>query len=113
MLKADNDRDIYLVFEHMETDLHSTIRAGILQDIHMQCRSRDANPRCVPNRRPPARVHAPRRYITWQSLNALQYMHSADLLHRDMKPSNLLLNSDCLMKARARARHAAARVQAR
>jgi mitogen-activated protein kinase 15 len=73
VLKADNDRDIYLVFEHMETDLHSTIRAGILQDIHMQ-------------------------YITWQSLNALQYMHSADLLHRDMKPSNLLLNSDCLMK---------------
>ena len=25
-------------------------------------------------------------------------MHSAKLLHRDMKPSNLLLNSDCLMK---------------
>jgi mitogen-activated protein kinase 15 len=25
-------------------------------------------------------------------------MHSASLLHRDMKPSNLLLNSDCLMK---------------
>jgi len=25
-------------------------------------------------------------------------MHSAQLLHRDMKPSNLLLNSDCLMK---------------
>ena len=25
-------------------------------------------------------------------------MHSAELLHRDMKPSNLLLNSDCLMK---------------
>jgi len=34
----------------------------------------------------------------WQSLKALKYMHSAELLHRDMKPSNLLLNSDCLMK---------------
>ena len=39
-----------------------------------------------------------RRYIIWQSLKALKYMHSAELLHRDMKPSNLLLNSDCLMK---------------
>jgi len=73
VLKADNDRDIYLVFEFMETDLHAAIRANILQDIHKQ-------------------------YIMWQSLKALKYMHSAKLLHRDMKPSNLLLNSDCLMK---------------
>ena len=29
----------------------------------------------------------------------LFYMHSAALVHRDMKPANLLLNSDCLMKA--------------
>jgi len=72
-LKADNDRDIYLVFEIMETDLHAAIRANILQDIHKQ-------------------------YIIWQTLKALKYMHSADVLHRDMKPSNLLLNSDCLMK---------------
>ena len=34
----------------------------------------------------------------WQTLKALKFMHSANLLHRDMKPSNLLLNSDCLMK---------------
>ena len=73
VLRADNDRDIYLVFEYMETDLHAAIRANILQDIHKQ-------------------------YILWQTLKALKYMHSAELLHRDMKPSNLLLNSDCLMK---------------
>ena len=64
---------IYFVFEYMETDLHAAIRANILQDIHKQ-------------------------YILWQSLKALKFMHSAELLHRDMKPSNLLLNSDCLMK---------------
>ena len=32
VLKADNDRDIYLVFEYMDTDLHAAIRANILHD---------------------------------------------------------------------------------
>ena len=49
-----SDRDIYLVFELMETDLHAAIRANILQDIHKQ-------------------------YITWQTLKALKYMRSAGL----------------------------------
>ena len=29
VLKADNDRDLYLIFEYMETDLHAVIRANI------------------------------------------------------------------------------------
>ena len=57
----------------METDLHAVIRAGILQDIH-------------------------KKYIIWQLLKALKFLHSADLLHRDVKPSNLLLNADCHVK---------------
>jgi len=73
VLKADNDKDIYLVFEYMETDLHAVIRASILEDIHKQ-------------------------YIMYQLFKAIKYMHSANVLHRDIKPSNLLLNSDCLMK---------------
>jgi len=73
VLKAENDRDIYLVFEYMETDLHAVIRAGILEDIHKQ-------------------------YIMYQLLKAVKYMHSASVLHRDMKPSNLLLNSECFLK---------------
>ena len=36
VLKADNDRDIYLIFEYMETDLHAVIRANILEEIHKQ-----------------------------------------------------------------------------
>ena len=74
--KADNDRDIYLVFEHMETDLHAAIRANILQEVHKQ-------------------------YVMWQLMKALKFMHSAKLLHRDIKPSNLLLNSDCVRGRRA------------
>ena len=36
MLKAENDKDIYLVFEFMETDLHAVIRANILEAVHKQ-----------------------------------------------------------------------------
>lgn len=36
VLRADNDRDIYLIFEYMETDLHAVIRANILEEIHKQ-----------------------------------------------------------------------------
>eukprot|EP00889_Picochlorum_renovo_P008661 jgi/Picre1/35691/NNA_003151.t1 len=73
VLKAENDRDIYLVFEFMETDLHAVIRARILQEIHKQ-------------------------YIMYQIFRSLKYMHSAQLLHRDIKPSNVLLNSECNVK---------------
>ena len=60
VLKADNDRDIYLVFEFMDTDLHAVIRANILEEVHKQ-------------------------YIMYQLLKALKYMHTAGMLHRDMK----------------------------
>ena len=71
--KAENNIDIYLVFEFMETDLHAVIRHSLLKEVHKQ-------------------------YVIYQLLYSLAYMHSGDLLHRDIKPSNLLLNSDCLLK---------------
>jgi serine/threonine protein kinase len=63
VLKADNDKDIYLVFEYMETDLHAVIRANILEDIHKQ-------------------------YIMYQLFKSLKYMHSGEVIHRDIKVCN-------------------------
>jgi len=54
----------------METDLHSVIRANILEEIH-------------------------KKYVIYQLLKALKYLHTGDLIHRDLKPSNILLNSEC------------------
>ena len=56
----DKEKDIFMVYEYMETDLHSVIRANILEDIH-------------------------KRYITFQLLNAVEYLHSLELVHRNIK----------------------------
>lgn len=73
LIEADNNMDIYIVCDFMESDLHAVIKAGILEDVHKQ-------------------------YILYQLLKALKYMHSGQLIHRDLKPSNVLLNSDCHVK---------------
>ncbi|XP_045142191.1 mitogen-activated protein kinase 15 [Echinops telfairi] len=74
VIQAENDRDIYLVFEAMDTDLNAVIRKGkLLQDTHQ-------------------------RYIFYQLLRATRFIHSGNVVHRDQKPSNVLLNANCLVK---------------
>ncbi|XP_072432652.1 mitogen-activated protein kinase 15-like isoform X2 [Chiloscyllium punctatum] len=74
VIRAANDKDIYLVFEYMETDLHAVIKKGnLLKDIHI-------------------------RYILYQLLKATKFIHSGNVIHRDQKPSNILLDADCFVK---------------
>jgi mitogen-activated protein kinase 15 len=73
VIKAQNNMDLYLVFEYMEADLYNVIKANILQEIH-------------------------KKFVIYQVLKALKFIHSADIIHRDLKPSNIFINSDCTIK---------------
>ncbi|BFZ54427.1 mitogen activated protein kinase 2 [Savitreella phatthalungensis] len=66
--------ELYLYEELMEADLHAIIRSGQpLTDAHYQS-------------------------FTYQILCGLKYIHSANVLHRDLKPGNLVVNADCELK---------------
>ncbi len=70
---STNGRDLYLLFQHVPTDLHAVCRAGILTNVQI-------------------------RFIIYQILNALKYVHSAGIIHRDIKPSNILMDESCRVK---------------
>ncbi|CAG8484764.1 9859_t:CDS:10 [Paraglomus occultum] len=66
--------EIYLFQELMEADLYAIIRSEQqLTDAHFQ-------------------------YFIYQICRGLKYIHSANVLHRDLKPGNLLVNADCELK---------------
>ncbi|KAJ9473291.1 Extracellular signal-regulated kinase 1 [Diplonema papillatum] len=70
-LEKSTFEDIYFASELMDTDLHQIIRSKQkLTDEHHQ-------------------------YFIYQALRALKYIHSANILHRDLKPGNLLVNGNC------------------
>jgi serine/threonine protein kinase len=66
--------EIYVVFDLMETDLGSIIKSD--QELSID--------------------HV--RFFMYQLLRGMKYIHSAGILHRDLKPRNLLVNSNCDLK---------------
>ncbi|XP_037491195.1 mitogen-activated protein kinase 4 isoform X2 [Jatropha curcas] len=72
--QKENFNDVYIVYELMKTDLDQVIKSRQeLTDDHCQC-------------------------FLYQLLRGLKYLHSADVLHRDLKPDNLLLNAEGHLK---------------
>lgn len=39
-----------------------------------------------------------KQYFLYQILRGLKYIHSANVLHRDLKPGNLFINANCELK---------------
>jgi len=74
LIDVQHFNEVYLYEELMEADLHAIIRSGQpLSDAHYQS-------------------------FIYQTLCGLKYIHSASVLHRDLKPGNLLVNADCELK---------------
>ena len=68
--------DIFLIMEEVETDLQKlfdTMPYTKLEEDHLVT-------------------------ILYNSLCALNFLHSAGIIHRDLKPSNILITSDCNIK---------------
>ncbi|KAL4808758.1 kinase-like domain-containing protein [Aspergillus unguis] len=65
--------DVYLVTELLGTDLHRLLNGKPLEGKFVQ-------------------------YFTYQILRGLKYIHSAGVIHRDLKPGNLLINENCDLK---------------
>ena len=67
--KNNNKGDVYLVFEYMEHDLCSLIHSKLCYE------------------------KSQIKLILYQLLQGLQYLHKNNVLHRDIKPPNILVNN--------------------
>lgn len=76
-INLKNFQQIFMVMEYIESDLkkvlQSVSKGTLLEEDHIIT-------------------------IMYNSLCAINFMHTANLLHRDLKPANLLVDSNCCVR---------------
>jgi len=73
VIKSKNEIDVYYILEYIEANLSNVICSKILTDIHI-------------------------KYITYQLIKALKYIHSADIIHRDLTTNNIMIDKNSHIK---------------
>jgi mitogen-activated protein kinase 15 len=70
VVPARDDKHLYLVTEVLDADLAKVIKSSPMQEYQQ-------------------------KFVTYQILRALKYIHSAGVIHRDVKPANVFINRQC------------------
>jgi len=77
----------------MEADLHAIV-SWLLFSLHLKIT--ESSPLQIRSQQPLSDAHF--QSFIYQTLCGLKYIHSANVIHRDLKPGNLLVNADCELK---------------
>lgn len=73
LVPSKDDKHLYMVCEVLDADLQKAIKSTKLESYQQ-------------------------RAISYQMMRGLKFIHSAGVIHRDMKPSNILLTRQCQVK---------------